>query len=389
MLTMVHCADLHAGRPAPSLLQEEKAAVRRGEVEGTLRRIVDFTSREKADLLLISGDLFEHSHASPAWAREASSLFESIPGTRVFVAPGNHDPVVRGSFYKSLKWPPNVTVFDSPEIREVLLPDLPVAVYGYGWSSFTERREVLKGFAAERADRVSVLVVHGDAVTKEASQYLPISPPDMEKSGLDYIALGHIHAPSEFRWGPTVAAYPGCTEPLDFGDKGQRGVYLVKADEDAPKGERVRLSFVPMAARQMRSVDLDITGLDTPEKVRRAVLSCGTASDRKTDMWAVRLCGSVEPEVVLDIPSLERDLAQDFFALRLIPEYRPSYDLEALGDPSRESLEARFVRHLLEKRRAALDKGDETAAETAERALYYGLDAMRQGRVLLRKGGQR
>ena len=389
MLTIVHCADLHAGRPAPPLLDEERAAVRRSEIDASLRRIVDFTRMERADLLLVSGDLFEHAHASPAWAREAASLFGSIPGTRVFISPGNHDPVVRGSFYRSVTWPSNVTVFDAPEIREVLLPDVPVAVYGYGWASFTERREALKGFTAARQDRVALLVVHGDAVSREASQYLPVAPSDMEKSGLDYIALGHIHAPAEFRWGPSVAAYPGCPEPLDFGDTGPRGVCLITVDESARKGERVNLRFAPTALRQMRSVELDITGLDTAEKVRNAVLACGTTSERKTDMWAVRLCGSVDPEIVLDVPSLERGLTQDFFAIRLVPEYRPSYDLETLGDPGSESLEARFVRHLLEKRKTALDRGDETGAEIAERALYYGLDAMRQGKVLLRKGGQR
>ena len=59
MLAIIHAADIHAGRPASRELDREKASVRRREIETALSRIVDLAKREKANLLLLCGDLFE------------------------------------------------------------------------------------------------------------------------------------------------------------------------------------------------------------------------------------------------------------------------------------------------------------------------------------------
>ncbi len=384
MLKIVHCADIHAGRPASRELDEERASARRREIETSLSRIVDLTRTEKADLLLISGDLFEHLYTRPSWAREAASLLGSIPGTRVFISPGNHDPVVKGSLYRGIEWPANVTIFDSPQVREINVDGVPLAVYGFGWNSYLERQQVLKGFAARRPDVTNILVIHGDVVRREdlsSSQYLPIFPSDLENSGMDYVALGHIHAPGEFRAGKVTAVYPGCPEPLDFGDQGERGVFLVNIGDD------VRTEFVPMATRQMRTAEVDLTGLLTPERVRNAILNCGDAATRKRDMWEVVLTGMADPELGLDLPVLEREAGQEFFFLRLTPAFRPAYDLASLGDARSQSLEARFVREIQAAIAEAAAVGDTRAATVAEHALYYGLDALRQGKILLRKGG--
>jgi hypothetical protein len=142
-----------------------------------------------------------------------------------------------------------------------------------------------------------------------------------------------------------------------------------------------------MATRQMRTADVDVTGLDTPERVRNAVADCGDAGTRSRDMWAVTLVGAMDPEVGLDLSVLEREAGQEFFFLKVIPQYRPAYDLVSLEDPRRGSLEARFVREMRFMMEEAAKNGDARAKEVAEHAIYYGLDALRQGKILLRKGG--
>jgi exonuclease SbcD len=388
MLKIIHAADIHAGRPASRELDREKASVRRREIETALSRIVDLAKREKANLLLLCGDLFEHSHARATWAREAADLFRSIASTKVFITPGNHDPLVRDSLYRTVAWPENVVVFEGPEVGEYVLEDLNAAVYGLGWRTYLEHRRVLSGFRGGRKGFFNILMVHGDVITgstgDRGSQYLPIHEEDLEQSGMDYAALGHIHAPGVFRVGRVTAVYPGCPEPLDFGDKGERGVYLVTVEGRSEVSTR----FVPMALRQVHSHDLDITGLDTVERVRNAILSAGEESTRKRDLWALRLTGVVEPEIIFDIPALERELGDDFFFLRLIPDYSPGYDFEALADPENQSLEARFARHLMGLRDDLANRGEARSALVANLALYYGLDALRQGKVILRRGRQ-
>lgn len=392
MLKIIHCADIHAGRPAVRELDAEKASLRRREIEASLSRIVDLTRRERAGLLLIAGDLFEHLYARPSWVKEASALFASIPDTRVFIAPGNHDPVVRGSLYKSVEFPGNVTVFDSPKVTGVNVEGFPVLVHGFGWTSFQERQQALSGYVADRPDLVNILLIHGDVSRREdglASQYLPILLSDLARSGMDYAALGHVHVPGEFRAGQTTAVYAGCPEPLDFGDEGERGVFLVTIEEkDASAGTQaaVKTEFIPMAVRQVRKAEVDITGLDTPERVRNAIADCGDREMRSRDMWSVTLTGMADPDLHLDLDVIEREAGQEFFFLKVRPAYRPAYDLEGLGDPRRDTLEARFVREMRAMLESAAKAGDRRAAAVAENALYYGLDALRQGKVVLRKG---
>lgn len=393
MLKIIHCADIHAGRPAVKELDPESASVRRRELETSLSRVVDLTRKESADLLLIAGDLFEHLYVRPSWVKEASSLLRSIPDTRVFISPGNHDPMVRGSLYRSLEWPQNVTVFSSSRVVGVNVEGIPALVHGFAWTSFQDRQQALKGYAAERADVVNILLIHGELSRKDEapdSQYLPILLPDLARSGMDYVALGHIHAPGEFRVGKTTAAYAGCPEPLDFGDEGERGAFVVRIEEKDAGEDRVPkvlTEFVPLATRQVRKAEIDITGLDTEEQVRNAVVAVGDASSRRRDLWTVSLTGMADPELNVDLHAIEREAGAGFFFLRLTPDYRPAYDLAALGDPRRNTLEARFVREMRAAAAAARRDGDPRAAEVAESALYYGLDALRQGKILLRKGG--
>ena len=320
--------------------------------------------------------------------QEISDLFGSLWDTRIFISPGNHDPVVQGSLYASTRWTANVTIFTEPSIQDVFLEDLGVVVYGRGWTSYTERRRVLEGFKS-RTDIPSVLVLHGDYCFHGAdgnTEYLPISPQDIIESGLTYAALGHVHMPKTLDVGSTKLVYPGAPEPLDFGDTGERGVFLVTIPQKS-NGNKARVSaeFIPLCTRQMRVVNIDISLLDTVEKVRNRILSECHRSVRKRDLWRVTLTGKVEADLELDVRILERELAGEFFFLRIIPEYVPNYDFEVLEDPSRTDLEARFVRRLGEIKGEAVASGDGRKERIATLAAYYGLDALRQGKVMFRR----
>ncbi len=387
MPRIIHCADLHAGRPASRDLHEGKASLRRREIETSLHRIVDIAAEEKPDLLIISGDLFEHRYARPSWAREAAGILASIPNTRVFIAPGNHDPSLPDSLYRGIDWPDNVFLFLSEEIEEVLLPQLGLAVYGRGQMAFTHRERPLRGFVAPRKDLANIMVIHGEMIRPglpEESVYSPVLWDDVEKSGIDYLALGHIHVPGTMTIGATVAVYPGCPEPLDVGDVGKRGVYITELQK-GPKGEvRVKAEFIPISLREVRPETVDVTGLDTHEQVKNALLAVGTPGERKRHLWTVTLTGRVEPEMNLDIQSLEREVSQEFFSLRIVPLYIPDYDIDNLVDSGNKSLESRFARHLAEIYNECAARNDSRGAKVAQQAIYYGLDALRQGKVLLR-----
>jgi DNA repair exonuclease SbcCD nuclease subunit len=384
MLKIVHAGDIHAGRPLSIELDKERGYVRRREIEISLWRICEFAKDEKAQIILLSGDLFEHVYARPAWVKDVSLLFATIPEIRVFISPGNHDPVLSDSLYRSVKWSENVTIFASDIVRRICLDDIGVDVYGLGWLSFTERRRLLQGFRVERSDRFNIALVHGDLT--ENSIYLPISAKDIENSGVDYFALGHYHAPMVKDMEGTRVVYPGCPEPLDFGDKGERGVYMVTVGNSVSKHPfDITTEFVPLASRMVREEELDLTGVDTGEKIRNAILSVGSQDIRRRDMWQLLLTGRVDPDLPLELDVLERELRDNFFHLRLVPMFVPDYDLAQLLDCENQTLEARFVKALKKLEKEAIESGNEEMARVANLATYYGLDALRQGEIVTRR----
>lgn len=379
-IRIVHAADFHAGRPAPAYLGEEKGRLRREELVKALQATVDVAKSESVHLLLISGDLFEHTYSRVGMIREMFALFERIPATRVFISPGNHDPYVDGSFYATLKMPDNVHVFKERTITRVILDDPGVVVHGLGWTKFEETARLLSGYRCPDGEYPNVLVVHGDFVRDSTgSSYLPIFPEDIEGSGADYVALGHIHVRTEFQCGTATCVYPGSPEPLDFGEVGEHGVYLVELGKGS-----VKTKFVPTAKRKMHRVSCDITGADTLEKVCAAILSVGEPSERKGGLWEVTLTGVADPEIDLDLDEIKRAISNEFFYVKLVLDVVPDYNVAAIASSNVQGLESRFVRAIMEEREQAKAAANEARVRLLEKALYFGLDAMKLKRVVHR-----
>ena len=119
-------------------------------------------------------------------------------------------------------------------------------------------------------------MVHGDVITgstgDRGSQYLPIHEEDLEQSGMDYAALGHIHAPGVFRVGRVTVVYPVALNRLTSAIRESAGFTRLRAE--------VRFNPVradgPSPGAQPRS---DITGptrlsaFETSRPARRAPVS--------------------------------------------------------------------------------------------------------------------
>ena len=96
-MRFLHLADLHLGKQMNdwSLLMDQEAV---------LQQIVSIAVSEKADAVLISGDVYQRS--SPQ--AEAMALFDSFVsqlaglGKKVFIISGNHDSALRISYFSSL-----------------------------------------------------------------------------------------------------------------------------------------------------------------------------------------------------------------------------------------------------------------------------------------------
>ena len=229
MLRFLHAADFHLDSPFRSLAPEQ-AAARRRESRELLERLARHAAQVQADVVLLSGDLFDSDNAYRETAEALARTLGSIPAP-VFLAPGNHDWYGPGSPYAALDWPDNVHIFSTEAPQYVEFPALKCAVWGSAFTAPHREDDPLAGFRAQAPEGWTKLaVLHGEVEGK--GDYAPISKASIAGSGLDYLALGHIHQCSGLqREGNTFWAYPGCPEGRGFDETGEKGVLCLEAEK--------------------------------------------------------------------------------------------------------------------------------------------------------------
>lgn len=363
MLNILHGADFHLDSPFAAL-PPEQAVQRRKEQRELLDRFAQLARDRCADLVLLSGDLFDSDKTYYETAQALSRALGQIPAP-VFLAPGNHDWYGSRSPYASVCWPDNVYIFRKPEVERVELPELGCVVYGAAFTAPVQESSLLEGFQPEDdKGLLRLMVLHGDV--DGVGSYNAVTKDELAASGMDYVALGHIHAASGLqKVKNTWYAYPGCPEGRGFDELGEKGVLWVTAQQSAVEAE-----FVPLARRQYHILDVDVTGQEPEEALIEAVKQLNP-----DHIYRIRLTGEAE----LDTVRLERLSALTegrCYSASLRDRTTVRRDLwERRGE---DSLTGLFLSELARRMQGA-DGGER---QVLERAVRFGMAALEGGEDL-------
>ena len=355
MVKIIHGADFHLDSPFDAL-PPEKAQLRRSEQRKSVMALAELAQQRESDVVLLSGDLFDSENAF----YETGQMLRDVLGgmkAQVFIAPGNHDYYSPGSPYRTLVWPDNVHIFASSRIQCVELPEINCRVYGGGFVSPAVHHSMLSDFTADRDGMVNIMVLHGDtaAVT---DNYDPISREDIAASGLDYLALGHIHKFSGIlRSGETDYAYPGCPEGRGFDETGDKGVIAGTVE----KG-KTELEFVKTCLRRYVEVQADYESLLAGNE---------TVTADADDIVRLTLTGSRDGDCERE---RVREMFEDsFFHFTLRDRTVRRRDVwESAGE---DSLKGMFLRDLRESYNASPEEKKKVILLAAQ----YGLAAIDNG----------
>lgn len=358
MPKIIHAADFHLDS-AFGGLPTEKSRERRRESRDLMDRLADLAALEKADLVLLSGDLFDGQRVYPETLERLKAALARM-GCPVFIAPGNHDPWTPRSPYALQVWPDNVWIFREEGLSPVALPELGCVVHGAAFAGQSRTSHVLAGWSAPKDGMTHLFCLHGDAANP-ASPYGPITREEIAGSGAAYLALGHVHQCSGLqREGDTFWAYPGCPEGRGFDEQGDKGVL---AGTVGPGGAALR--FVPLCRRRYWILEADVTDAPPREAVERVMPD--TAGE---DICRVVFTGEAGEDGV-DLPMLESMFRERFYALELRDKTRPARSLwEKAGE---NSLRGLFLQEMKRKYDAA---PDEAAREQVALAVRFGLAAL-------------
>ncbi len=257
-MRFLQMADMHFDSPFANLNKNGLGEARRLEQREVFKKIINYISENEIEYLFICGDLYEQQYVRKSTIEFINNQFKSIPDTKVFMVPGNHDPYLQNSYYNRFTWNDNVTIFDST-VKKIDLTDT-IDLYGYGFDDFYLKTDVLSTINVENEEKINILLTHGcvDGGTAEDREYNPMTSKEIRGSKFDYIALGHIHK----RESGEKYAYTGSCISLGFDELGEHGVLLGEVDEISKK---VTTHFIQMDPKEFIEYELDITDINSQE----------------------------------------------------------------------------------------------------------------------------
>ena len=297
--------------------------------------------------MLLAGDLFDGEATRETLRLLKKALADC--GVPVLIAPGNHDYCHPDSIWIQERWPENVFIFTGG-LESVTIQGLDCRIYGAAFQSM-DCGPLLENFRAEGTETYRLAVLHGDP-GQANSVYNPITTAQVRASGLQYLALGHIHKAGAFQAGRTLCAWPGCPMGRGWDETGEKGVCIVTLT-DVPDIQAVSLEG-------LRFYDLSVDIDDDPLTALEMVLP---ASGSK-DFYRVSLTGSGE----VDLAALRQAFPR-IPNLELRDKTEPPLDIWA--DADEDSLEGIYFTMLRKAMEANPEQAERTrlAAEISRKLL--------------------
>ena len=322
-MKVLHSADWHLGAPMTRWGDDARQAL-----DSVPFRIAELARRHHCDLVLLAGDLFD-APPSREMLRQFRDILEEM-AVPVCISPGNHDYVTAASVWQTEVFPANVHIFKKPVVESIVLEDLDCRVYGAGYTGM-DCPPLLRHFRAEGRQRYALGVFHGDPQVRN-SPYNPITVDQVRDSGLDYLALGHIHQAGSFRSGATLCAWPGCPMGRGYDECGEKGALLVTLEETA------QCRFLPLALPTFHNLTISVE--NNPHRALEAILPPAATED----YFRITLTGEWE---LPSTEALKQHFAQ-YCHLELVDRTTPPVDLWShTGDDTLEGIYFRLLQQRL------------------------------------------
>ena len=262
----LHTADLHLDSPLRSLALRDPdlAELIADASRSTLRRIVDLALSAQVDAVLIAGDLYDGQQTSMKTARFLAAQLSRLgpAGIRVFLIRGNHD--AEATITRELTFPDHVHIFGSkPGIELIETATQRIAIHGLSFRNRHAPDSLLPHYKPPVRDARNIGLMHTSLNGAPGHDpYAPCALADLQASGFDYWALGHIHKRAEYPGKPHIVM-PGIPQGRDIGESGAGSVTLATLTDDGVTTE-TRI----VAEAGFARVAVDVTGLSDWRELR-------------------------------------------------------------------------------------------------------------------------
>jgi hypothetical protein len=352
-------------------------------------------SSDDVNAVLVPGNLFDAENITTQAVARVQRIFAMLQEIPVYIAPGSLDPLFNDSLYdeSALRahglppWSENVHIFSSNSVQTFSLPGKSsVKVSGIGLTKEGRRNTPVIPPLAE-ADKVAINIL-----------LLPLGLVDAKSGVLDadlsdtINGLGYSYvALSGFKNGVALnsrdnvicAAAAGTFIGQTERELGPRHALFLNLDRRIGGGMELTIRPEEFDPRRIVSCNFDISGKEPAQLNRLMRASIEDSGARHgLDIMVLHLNGHYPSACRHELASEAAKL--DFFHMKLSDETRPDY-LETMSN--RNMIEGQFIALMEDLRAKALAEGGLQQTEkmrVINDALYYGLEAIREGTVTIR-----
>lgn len=352
-MKFIHIADVHLGAIPDSNMSWAKE--RQNEIWESFKNIIAVCNQEKADLLLIAGDLF-HKQPLIRELKEVNYLFSTLETAKVVLMAGNHDYIGARSNYIGYKWDERVHIFLKDSFEAIDFPHINTSVYGFSYFTRDIREPRYDDIDLPSIEyshmEINILLAHGGD-----EKNIPINRRKLLGHGFDYIALGHIHKPEIIC---NRMAYSGSLEPLNKNETGQRGYIIGEINEGDEKSRDIR--FISSSHREYKSiiitVDQDMTNGALVDSIKDKIHKHGAHH-----IYQIYIRGFRDEKIHFN----KEAIYPLGHIIDVIDESHPDYDFDALYRENSDNMIGMFIKQIKESK---------NQDEINKKALYYGIEAL-------------
>ena len=360
-MKFVHIADMHFDSPFVNLSEKDILGdLRRLEQRKIFKKIIEYIKENNIEYFFISGDLYEHKYIKQSTIEYINKLFSEIPETKIYIAPGNHDPYIKNSYYNKFNWSKNVKIFGSHIEKEETTD---ANIYGYGFNDFYCTDSGIEELEIEKSEKPNILVIHGtiDGASIEEKQYNSISKKKLEEKGFDYIALGHIHKLDYDTIPNQKIVYPGSTISLGFDELGEHGMIVGEIE-----GKELKLKFILLDKEKFIKKEINITEITSKEELIETI---NELEIKENEYVEIVLTGKRNFEInKYDILKY----IENNRIIKLKDKTKIGYDLEKISKET--TLKGLFVQEM--QKRIAQENLNQEEKEIIEKAIEIGFEAL-------------
>ena len=342
-MKFVHIADIHLDSPFKTISDRaDLGTKRRLEQREALKKVINYIKENNIEYLFICGDLYEQEYIRESTIKYINDLFKEIPQTKIYIAPGNHDPYIKNSYYAIYNWNDNVKIFNQ-NVEKIENED--VDIYGFGFNNFEMNENQLENINIENKNKINILITHGDLTE---SIYNPMNINILKNKGFDYVALGHVHKRDD----STNIVYPGSLISLGFDELGQHGMIVGEINNN-----NLIKKFIPVDDREFIEKEINVDNIFSEEELIEKINNI----EENNKLYKIILTGNRNFPININIKLLKNNIIKIKNNTKIKIEIRENnYSLKGI-----------FIKKLNEKK-----ENKEINEETYEKILELGMQVL-------------